>query len=270
LPFRLEAAKEADDQMVHWFGLRSTDEDSAAITVAFRKTLIPEDIFLMDLIPQNHSYKGAPSFSHSKLVRDQPGSFQERDIVHLLHRFFLPEQIYLNPLRVTDREEIADILVITHLNVLFIQAKDSPNTESILRNSMQRKKAATEKALAKAVNQVRGALRYARSMIPMKMIVGNETVEVELNSLQIRALIVVKELFNDAYGSYTPPILSLSRETQVACVALDYSELHMYSKHLRGEEAFFNAFDRVFGHGVETGMFPRLRIWRDETADSAP
>jgi hypothetical protein len=268
LPFHLEAAQEADDQMVRWFGLRSTDDDSVAITVTFRKALIPDDIFLMDLIPQNHSYEGAPAFSHSQLIRDQPGGFQERDIVQLLHRIFLPEQIYLNPLRATDREEIADILVVTRLNVLFIQAKDSPNTENILRNSMERKKATTEKALAKAVNQVRGALRYARSMIPMKMIVGNKTVEVELNGLQTRALIVVKELFNDAYGSYTPPILSLSRETQVACVPLDYSELHMYTKHLHGEEAFFNALDRVFGHGVETGVFPRLRIWRDETVDS--
>jgi hypothetical protein len=265
LPFQLEAAKAADDQMVKWFGLRSTDEDSAAIAVAFRKALIPDDIFLMDLMPQNHSYRGAPAFSHSQLIRDQPGSFQERDIAQLLHRVFLPEQIYLNPLRATDREEIADILVITHLHVLFIQAKDSPNTENILRNSMHRKRAATEKALAKAINQVRGALRYARSMTPMKMIVGNETAEIELGGLELRALIVVKELFNDAYGTYTPPILLLSRETQVACVPLDYSELHMYTKHLQGEEAFFNALDRVFVHGFETGVFPRLRLWPDET-----
>jgi hypothetical protein len=177
----------------------------------------------------------------------------------------LPEQIYLNPLRATDREEIADIIVVTHQRALFIQAKDSPNTEAILRNSMQRKRAATEKALAKAVNQVRGALRYARSMTPMKMIVRNETVEIELGGLELRALIIVKELFNDAYGTYTPPILSLSRETQVACVPLDYPEFHMYTKHLEGEEAFFNALDRVFVHGLETGVFPRLRLWPDET-----
>jgi hypothetical protein len=264
LSYHLDAAKAADDQMTRWFGLRSADDDSAAISVAFRKTLIPEDIFLMDLMPQNHSYKGAPAFSHSQLVRDQPGSFQERDIVQLLHRIFLPEQIYLNPLRATDREEIADILVITQRRALFIQAKDSPNTEDILRNSMQRKKATTEKALAKAINQVRGALRYARSTTPMKIIVGKETVEIDLSRLKLRALIVVKELFSDEYGTYTPPIISLSRETRVPCVPLDYSELHMYTKHLEGEEEFFHALDRVFVHGMKTGVFPRLRIWPNE------
>ena len=265
LPFDVEAAKAADDQLINWFGLRSKDDDSAALAFAFRKALIPDDIFLMDLMPQNHSYNGAPAFSHSQLVRDQPGSFQERDIVQLLHLVFLPEQIYLNPLRATDREEIADIIVVTHQRALFIQAKDSPNTKTILRNSMQRKRAATEKALAKAVNQVRGALRYARSMTPMKMIVRNETVCIELGGLELRALIIVKELFNDAYGAYTPPILSLSHETEVACVPLDYPEFHMYTKHLESEEVFFNALDRVFIHGSETGVFPRLRLWSDET-----
>jgi hypothetical protein len=266
LPLDLEAAKAADDQMMSWFSLRSADEDAWAIAISFRKALIPEDIFLMDMIPQHYGYKGAPAFSHSQLIREYPGEFQERDIAHLLQRVFLPEQIYINPLSVIDGKEITDLLVVTDASALFIQAKDSPNTEQVMRNSLRRKKTTTQKALTKAINQTRGALRYSRSMAPMKAIVGNQTLEIELCGLDLRALIIVTELFNDEYELYTPPALSLSAETQVPCIPLDYRELDDYTRHLAGEDAFFAAFDRVFVHGLENGIFPRLRIWPGELA----
>ena len=99
--------------MTTWFGLRSVEDDKSAILILFNESLIPEDIFIQDLVPQNHAYHGSKSFSFTELVRKEPGPYQERDIVKLLHRLFLPEQIYLNPLRVTDKEEIVDILVVT-------------------------------------------------------------------------------------------------------------------------------------------------------------
>lgn len=260
LGFDLASARSAIDQMGMWFGLRTDSDDLAAISVAFGESLVPDDIFIQDMRPENHSYQGSRPFSFTQLHREEPGAFQERDIVQLLSRVFAPEEIYLNPLRVTDKEEIADILVITRSRAIFVQAKDSPNVEKILRNSISRKKATTVKALTKAIDQMRGAFRYARSKSPMQMIVGESIVEISLEGLELRALIVVKELFTDEYSVYSPPLLSLAKELSVSCIPLDYPELHMYTMHLDDEGDFVEAWDRVFTHGVQTGMFPRLRF----------
>lgn len=92
------------------------------------------------------------------------------------------------------------------------------------------------------------------------MIVGNIVVPVELGGRQVRALIVVKELFNDEFGEYSLPILQLSKETGIPCIALDYSELQVYTG-VSSRGKFFEAFDLVYNHGQETGQLPRLRIW---------
>ena len=260
LSFDIASARSSLDQMAQWFGLRTVNDDCAAISVILGASLFPEDIFIQDLRPENHSYQGSQPFSFSQLVRQEPGPFQERDIVQLLHRVFSPEQIYLGPLRVTDREEIADVLVVTKSRALFIQAKDSPNTEEVLRNPIRRKKATAKKSLTKAVDQVRGALRYAKSMVPMKMLVGGKEAELMLEGLELRALIVVKELFNDEYSIYSPAVLSLAEQTQVPCIALDYTELHMYTANLSDEDLFFEAYDVVFTNDNITGAFPRLRF----------
>lgn len=260
LSFDIDTARSSLDQMAQWFGLRTAKDDIAAISVTLVASLFPDDIFIQDLRPENHSYQGSKPSSFSQLVRQEPGPFQERDIVHLLHRVFPPEQIYLGPLRVTDREEIADVLVVTKSCALFIQAKDSPNTEEVLRNSISRKKATANKSLTKAIDQVRGALRYAKSMVPMKMLVGEKVTELMLDGLELRSLIVVKELFNDEYSIYSHAILSMAEQTHVPCIALDYTDLHMYTAYLRSEDLFFEAYDVVFANGIKTGAFPRLRF----------
>ena len=249
------------NQMPVWFGQRSHDDDLSAIEIVFGESLIPDDIFYLDARPNNHDYHGSSDFSFSQLEREEPGGFQEQDIAHLLKKLFSPKQIYMNPLRITDRKEIADLLVLTESEVIVVQAKDSPNIERVLRNDIERKRSTTRKALDKAISQEQGAIRYMRSISPLKILVGGETLEIDISRQTFRALIVVKELFDDEYSVYSPPILKLSEETQVPCIALDYGELHMYMAKLSSEEAFFQAFDRVFSHGVKTGKFPRLRIW---------
>lgn len=260
LPFDKSSAKLSFRYMTEWFGNRNTEDDMSAMDIKFDSALFTEDLFIQDLRSQNHSYHGSEPFSHSLLEREEPGPFQERDIVQLLHRVFLPEQIYLGPLRVTDREEITDIMVVTKSNILFIQAKDSPNTERLARNTITRKKATTKKNLKKAVNQIKGALRYAASRIPMRLMSGNKEIEIILEGREMRSLVVVKELFNDEYLDYSDMILPMAKETQVPCIPLDYTELHMYTSNLSEEDDFFSAYDRVFYHGVESGMFPRLRF----------
>jgi hypothetical protein len=260
LPYDFSIEKLSMDQMTKWFGMRSVQDDLSAIFVKFTTALVPEDLLIQDLLPQNHSYHGSEPFSYTHLVREEPGAFQERDIVQLLHRIFSPEQIYLGPLRVTDREEIADVLVATDSHLLLIQAKDSPNTEQVAKNTMSRKKATTIKSLRKAVDQTRGAVRYARSGEPMRMIIGGKEIKLRIEGRKIRTLIIVKELFFGEYSAYSNIVLPVAEKNNAPCIVLDYAELHMYSLHLRNEESFFNAYDRVFMYGAEHGIFPRLRF----------
>jgi hypothetical protein len=259
-PFELDLARLAQNQLHTWFGNRSHDHDLSAISVVFVESLIPEDLLILDAQSGSHLLRGGPPFSFSQLEREEPGAFQEQDIAKLLQRLFLSAHLYMNPLRVTDGEEIADILVVTDTEIIVLQAKDSPNTDKVLRNAIERKKSTARKALFKALSQVKGALRYLRSMSPLKMRVHDETIELDISKHHLRALVVVKELFNDEYSVYSPPVLEVSKETQVPCIALDYAELQMYTG-LSSENRFFEAFDLVFSHGSKTGEFPRLRIW---------
>jgi len=169
----------------------------------------------------------------------------------------------MNPLRVDDRREIADILVITQSEVLMIQAKDSPNTEQLIGTSIQRKKATASKALEKGMNQVAGAVRYLRSQSILEMIVGGSTIRLDISKKRCVSLIVVKELFDEVLTSYSEQILKLAREIQIPCVALGYQELVQYSQ-LSSPAKFLQALDFIYSEGVRVGQFPRLRIWSDE------
>lgn len=262
IPYELDLARSAQQQLATWFGLRSELDDLEAMSVSFVESLIPDDLVILDARPESHPYQGSASFSFSSLEREEPGAFQERDIARLLGRLFDPAHIFMNPLRVSDSEEIADIMLISEEEILVLQAKDSPNTKAVIQNTIQRKKLTAQKSLTKAISQTSGALRYLRSVSPVRMIVDGKIREFDISNHRLRALIVVKELFNDEYSVYSPPILKLARETKVPCIALDYGELQAYTR-LRTQAKFFEAFDRVFQTGVERDEFPRLRIWID-------
>jgi hypothetical protein len=252
--------RSVDDQMQSWFSERTETDDSAAVIVQLVESLMPDDIALIDATVTNNSYVGASPVTSTFLVRQEPGPLQEHDIALLLQRIFSPEQIIRGPLRVSDREEVADILVVTEDHLIFIQAKDSPNTEQILANSLSRKRATALKSLNKAIAQLRGAIRYARRQNPMPVVIAGREQSLQVAGLHWRTIAVVKELFNDEFASYSPPILQLGKETGVPSIALDYSELNMYTANLSCEESFVAAIDKVFNVGRERGELPRLRI----------
>lgn len=248
------------NEMYEWFARRSAADDAEAITISFEEPLMPEDIYLLDATLDNNGFVGAPAVSTAHLVREQPGLLQEHDIALSLRRVFPAIQIFKNPLRINDREEIADLLVISDTSLLFVQAKDSPNTESVLRNSIERKMATARKNLKKALGQTRGAIRYARSAEPMVFFIGARRIQVPVAHHKWRALIVVKELFSIDWRFYSDATLKLGREIGIPCVALDYAELNMYTSNLREEYQFVAALERVFKDGDRTGMLPRLRV----------
>lgn len=263
VPYSLSFARKSHDQLKKWFSLRSIEDDNSAISILFSEPLFPEDIVIYDLDPENHAYHGSKSSSHTELVRKEPGSYQEQDIAKLFHRLFLPEEIYINPLRINDKEEIVDILIATEKNIILVQAKDSPNMESILKNKISRKKSTATKSLKKAVKQMQGALGYIGSESSIKMVIGDKCREVEIGERKIRTLVVVKELFDDEYSSYSSIILPLVKLLKVPCIALDYSELNIYTSNLADENSFIEAYDKVSDYGIQSGEFPRLRILPD-------
>jgi len=253
-------AREMHNDMFKWCGLRDSADDADAISVDFGDPLFPEDIAIINANAEMHSYNGGQGFGITMLERREPGSFQEQDIVQVLQRIFLPEQIFHGPLRVNDKEEICDVLVITNYRVLVIQAKDSPNTAVIMRKEMAKKRSTIRRHLTKAINQVHGAIGYIRSATPLRIFVSGEEVVIDLTGRELVSLIVVRELFVDQYSDYSLPILDLAKRTNVACIPLEYTELHMYTMFLADEEAFFAAIDQVFKTGIDLGEFPRLRF----------
>ena len=247
-------------ELSDWHMISNPSDDASAISVKFLEPLMPEDILYVDMRPENHRYHGSPSYSSFALERDEPGPSQEKEIIALLERIFDSENIYLGPKRTYDKEEFVDVLVVTDNSVVLIQAKDSQNLEVILNKTLEKKRTATNKALKKAIAQVKGAIGYLRRSSPLVVIVGEEEVEINIEGKRVYSVVIVKELFDDDYDEYTPPMIDLYCRTGIACIPLSYGELHQYSSYINKDEVFFDALMKVFNHGLETGVFPRLRI----------
>lgn len=247
-------------EMSNWFSATLVADDHEAIRVTFKEKLMPDNVVHVDMNDDNHRYHGAPLVSSTPLEREQPGSFQEKEIIAILHRVFPAEQIYLAPLRTYDKEEMVDILVVSNKSVLLIQAKDSPNIERIVNNTISRKVSASHKALKAAVGQIKGAISYMRRLPELVVIVKGEEVKLDVSGKKVYGLAIIKELFNHEYDGYTPPLLAVHAKTGVPCIPLSYGELHQYTSYIDNEDALFEAFLSVFDHGLKTGMFSRLRI----------
>ncbi|AXA54720.1 hypothetical protein ACNT2N_14305 [Pseudomonas thivervalensis] len=248
------------DRITEWFRFSSQADDASAIKVTFTESLMPDDIIYFDMRPDAHDYHGSPGFSSAPLERSEPGPFQEKEIVALLQRTFKSKEIYLAPLRVNDKEEVVDVLVVTARSVILIQAKDNQNLESTLNKTIEKKRNATKKSLKGGLGQVKGAIGYLKRTVPFVFLIDGKEIEVDLTGKRIYALLILRELFDDDYDEYTPPMLELYKATGVACIPLSYTELHQYTRFIEGDEHFYDAFNKVFSHGLETGMFPRLRV----------
>ncbi|CTP92705.1 hypothetical protein XTPLMG730_3587 [Xanthomonas translucens pv. phlei] len=248
------------DAIPHWFSLRTDRDDLEAIVIEFSEMEFG-DVAIQDLQPKSHQYHGARGYSHTQVERKEPGSYQEEDIIRCLSMCFEQKQIYHSPLRCHDKEEVCDILVVTRKRVLIVQAKDSPNTEAISHQKISRKRSNVMHALNKAIGQVKGALGYIQKFDhTLDFFIGDELHGVNIANKEKKTLIVVKELFNDQYFEYSPPLLQIMAEKNVDVVALDYPELYKYCAHLADEEEFFEAYDRVVETAKERGEYPRLRF----------
>lgn len=260
-PFDLDHVREALEQLDSVFGLRTEQEDAEAVEVSFLSPLFPEDRVIIERHPDLHAFHGSKPFSATQLVREtQPGTYQELDIIRLLHGAFSPEQIYYSPKRPEDQKELVDILVLTPTRALFLQAKDSEHTEAILRNPLDRKRKVALSSLTKAVDQVKGAVRWARMHNPSTVLVGDAEVSINLAGRDVYGMTVVKELFTDQYDEYSKIVLPAAKTMGIPCIPMDYGEFIDFAHHASDEQYFFGTLDKLADKAAEVGQCPRSRF----------
>ena len=259
-PFSKTAAKRVIQKIEDWYIYSEQKDEADAILFTLNQALFPDDFLIIDARPSSSLYVSDSEIHVNRLERTEPGAYQERDIAAIFARIFPSHQIYLNPLRHYDQEEICDLLIIGQDHILFVQAKDSPNTEKVLQNSIDRKKSTTAKHLDKGLRQVEGAVKYALKANQMEFLIGKRKFSVAVDKSTIYGLVVTKELFLDEYEDYTSMTMKVFEEVKRPCIPLEYKELHSYTMNLKNEQKFFEALDTVFSIGKESSIFPRLRF----------
>jgi hypothetical protein len=243
------------------FSIRDAADDEKAFTIKLGERLYPDDFLFIDGRDEAYRFNGADeSAAITSLERESPGQYQERDIAVIMGRIFHDECIYLNPIRDDTGKELTDVMVVTHDIMMFIQAKDSPNTEAALRRSIERERSAIRSHIEKAARQLRGALSYAQhnDNVMIRSIAGPITIPVE--DRQLFGVVIVREMFDDDYPACSAPVLEVVRALEVPSVLLDYSGLHIIAQNVRSPVKLVNGLYNLLGVALDRGEFPKP-VW---------
>src|SRR5690606_24652272 len=238
-PLDLDTCGEVVARLSQRFSIRDEIDDETAFVLSVQEHLYPGDLVIMDTRPAANSFNGAhqrPAIT--QLVREDPGPPQERDIAVMLGRVFPSESIFLNPFRSDTDKELCDLLVVTERVMLFIEAKDSPNTPASLDRSLERKRQTIQNQIIKATKQLKGALTYARSADGVVIKAAPEPLHIALAGRQLLGLVVTREMFDDSQVANSQPILDMVDELQLPLMLIDYPGLHMVSLNLRTPARF--------------------------------
>lgn len=247
------------------------DEKNDFISIKFGKPTMPDDFVRIDATFLDNNYHGAlhnefglGGVGLSKLIIEEPGAYQERDIALCLERVFRGDEIYLNPHndKEKNREEIADLMVVHGNNVLLIQAKDSPNTQNIISNKLERKISTSRKHFDKALAQMQGAVKYFNNGGALGFYIGDKRYSLDMTGKKIVGVILLKEMFVENYEGFSSQTLMLSKTMDTTCIFLEYTDLHqMTFNTIEQPAAFFDLIDKIFKEGSEHGVLPKLRIF---------
>lgn len=265
-PYHPETVKSIYQFMSHWFSSRTPDDDKRAIKVVFKKELSVNDLVVLDMTPAANHYHGSTGFRDDRLIRTEPGYFQERDISACLLRAFSPESIMMNPLRQDTSKEVLDHLVLTDTVAIFIQAKDSPNTAAGISRTLARKRRATRQQIDDAIRQINGAARFFSREPVATLVVGGECIDISIGERRVIGLAIVKELFDDEGGAYENACSKLARLSGGGIV-MDYSSFHAFTHHFRSAQSFIEALDAIILRMKTEGWFPVKAAVFDEVLD---
>lgn len=247
------------EQADSWFSFTTAEDDACAMTVRLLDDLFPSDILITDFTRQG--FQGSVGFSNTQLERPEPGHLQEMDIIYLLQRAYSAEQIIHGPLKVADGEELSDAVVLGGEVTLLLQAKDSPNTAAILGTKLERKRKKAVSQLKEGLSQLRGAVSTIRreGNPPLRLINGR-TLDLDLAARPLVGVVVVKELFIDAYDEYGAMILEFMDDVAIRVLAFDYNEFEVMTRHCPSEQALLSAFWQISECARERRIYPRLRF----------
>ncbi len=226
-----------------WFSYREPEDDSKAITVTLEEELWPSDFAVLDSREGIHSYWGGEGYSYSSLTRDDnPGYFQERDIVAGFQKVFRADQLILNAYRVDEDLEFTDVVASGHEALILVQAKDSPNTDKSLARKLSRKIKTSEGQVSEALGQMRGAFNYALRQEPILLKIQEQQVELLKGERQIINLVVVKELF-PSQGSHIAATMKEWYGRGHFLLVLDYPSFSVFTHQFGQEKAFVDTLN---------------------------
>lgn len=266
LPSEIINALNISSKISEWFINRTEEDEAGAISINFEDSLYPEDLIILDTTQSKKIHATDLGMYTTLLERKEPGSYQEAEISHFFSRIFDASKIFMNPKRPEDGEEIADLIITGKNYIIFVQAKDSPNTENTIRKTIDRKKATTLKHLTKALRQISGAIKYSTKsptlIFSSSDLYNRNTHDFTINTtgLDIYGLIVIKELFIDDYKKYSDATLKVCDEVGHPCIVLDFFELHKHTMSLKNEDDFMRAYNFIYTTGRGSGCFPRVQI----------
>ena len=247
------------EQADRWFSLTTYEDDARATTVFLQEDLFPSDYLITDLTRQD--FRGSKGFSNTQLERTEPGTFQELDIIYLLQRAYTSERIIHGPLKVSDGEELADVVVMGDEVTLLLQAKDSPNTPATLNTTLERKRKKATSQLKNGLQQLRGAIStIKREGNPALALVDGTPLDIDLAARPLVGVVVVREFFIDNYDEYSTMILKFMDEVGVRVLAFDYNEFEVMTRHCPSEDALLSAFFQISKCAEERRIYPRLRF----------
>lgn len=223
-----------------WFGYRTAEDDAKAIKIAFEEELSPSDIFILNARHEDHDYHGSGGFSRSTLERENPGYFQERDIVSGLKRAFRGEQLALNPMRRDNGKEFVDVLAVNQTHLLLVQAKDSPNTQVSLSRTLDRKRRTSHSQIEKGVKQAKGAAAYVRGHPNLELSIDKNDFDIEVGGKRIVSLVIVQEMFADEGDSFVARYREMEESGDVF-VMLDYAAFNSFCHEFPDEQQLLAA-----------------------------
>jgi len=254
LPYHINTARGCLKAMSEWFSQRSTDDDKRAIQAVFTSELSRNDSVVFDMTPSANSYTGSAGFRFDSLNRTDPGYFQEHDIAACLSRAFSAESIIINPRRKDTNKEVLDHLVLTETIAIFIQAKDSPTTESGIGRDLDRKRRATHRQIKAALNQLKGAARFFSREEVAKLVTGGREIDVSIGQRKVLGLAIVKELFDDEGDAYTLASTELSY-LNGGGIVMDYFSFHALTFRFRSASKFAEALETIIERTKSGGWF---------------
>lgn len=250
------------------FSVRDESDDARSYTINLGERLYPDDFLIMDTRTTQHGYLADPTtVVTTSLEREEPGAMQEHDIAVMLGKVFQEADVYLNPYRRDTDRELTDVLVVNESIILFVQAKDSPNTKGILRRSIDRKRTTIRSHIKKATDQMQGALTYARDNKGLELSYQGNDIDIPLNGRQMVGLIVVREMFDDDYIECSAPILKVVHHLDLPISLIDYAGLHVMSQHLLTGPSFINCLYDMLDMALDNDEFPKP-IWSGKALKS--